>query len=76
VAGAELVLLRHESAGGPLVAAQAPLPEEESWVDEALHAADALVRAEEFDARPGGQCRFCALRRACPASDEGREVLP
>ena len=37
---------------------------------------DARVRREDFVARPGTQCRFCALRRTCPASDEGQEVLP
>ncbi len=38
--------------------------------------AEARVRAELFPARPGATCSFCDFRRACPAFDEGREVLP
>jgi superfamily I DNA/RNA helicase/RecB family exonuclease len=76
VAGAELVLLRIDSSGGPTVAAQPGLPEGETWVDAALVDADSRVRTERFVARPGDQCRFCALSRTCPARDSGREVLP
>ncbi|MFN8146147.1 MAG: ATP-dependent DNA helicase [Candidatus Nanopelagicales bacterium] len=76
VAGAELVMLRLDSHGDPTVAAQDALPPDGSWVDTALADVDARVRREDFVARPGTQCRFCALRRTCPASDEGQEVLP
>jgi len=76
VAGAELVLLRIDAKGSPHVAAQSALPEGTSWVDDAIVDADRAVRSEQFVARPSDACRFCALRRACPASDEGREVLP
>jgi len=76
VAGAELVLLRIDSAGAPTVAAQPGLPEGETWVDAALVDADSRVRAERFVARPGDQCRFCSLSRACPARESGQEVLP
>jgi RecB family exonuclease len=76
VAGAELVMLRLDAHGDPTVAAQDALPVDGSWVDTALTDVDARVRREDFVARPGTQCRFCALRRTCPASDEGQEVLP
>ncbi len=76
VAGAELVMLRLDAHGDPTIAAQDALPPEGSWVDVALADVDSRVRREDFVARPGTQCRFCALRRTCPASDEGQEVLP
>jgi superfamily I DNA/RNA helicase/RecB family exonuclease len=76
VAGAELVMLRLGKGDAPDIQAQGPIGEGVTWVDEALHDADAHVRAESFPARPGESCRFCSFRRACPASDEGREVLP
>ncbi len=76
VAGAELVMLRLGKDDNPDIQAQGPIGDGVTWVDEALHEADAHVRAESFPARPGESCRFCSFRRACPASDEGREVLP
>ncbi|MGD9956245.1 MAG: PD-(D/E)XK nuclease family protein, partial [Candidatus Nanopelagicales bacterium] len=78
VAGAELVLLRVERkrTGLPAVQEQAPLGEGRTWVDDAVQAAEERVRAELFVARPGTQCQFCDFRRACPAGDEGKEVLP
>jgi RecB family exonuclease len=76
VAGAELVMLRLGKGDAPDIQAQGPIGEGVTWVDEALREADAHVRAESFPARPGESCRFCSFRRACPASDEGREVLP
>jgi superfamily I DNA/RNA helicase/RecB family exonuclease len=78
VAGAELVLLRIErrKTGLPAVQEQEPLGEGPTWVDEAVESAESRVRAELFVARPGSQCSFCQFRRACPAVDEGREVLP
>lgn len=78
VAGAELVLLRVERkrTGLPAVQEQAPLGDGPTWVDEAVESAEARVRDELFVARPGTQCSMCDFRRACPANDEGREVLP
>jgi len=76
VGGAELVLLRLGKGDSPDIQAQPPIGDGVTWVDIALESADATVRSEEFVARPGDSCRFCAFRRACPASDEGREVLP
>jgi RecB family exonuclease len=78
VAGAELVLLRVERkrTGLPAVQHQPPLGEGPTWVDEAVESAEARVRQELFVARPGSQCSMCDFRRACPANDEGREVLP
>ena len=76
VAGAELVLLRLGKGDVPEVQSQGSIGEGVTWVDDALRTADELVRAESFPARPGESCRFCSFRRACPASEEGREVLP
>jgi RecB family exonuclease len=76
VGGAELVLLRLGRGDAPDVQAQVPIGEGVTWVDVALTGVDAAVRSETFPARPGDSCRFCSFRRACPASDEGREVLP
>ncbi|MFC6237509.1 ATP-dependent helicase [Longivirga aurantiaca] len=78
VAGAELVLLRVERkrTGMPAVQEQAPIGDGPSWVDEAVESAEQRVRAELFVARPGSHCSMCDFRRACPAVDEGREVLP
>jgi hypothetical protein len=76
VGGAELVMLRLGKGDEPEVQAQPPIGDGVTWVDSALAVVDTAVRAEAFVARPGESCRFCAFRRACPASDEGREVLP
>ena len=75
IGGAELVLLRLGKGEEPDVQVQEAIGAGPTWVDDALTVADAAVRAETFVARPGDSCRFCAFRRACPASDEGREVL-
>ncbi|MBI1378918.1 MAG: AAA family ATPase [Frankiales bacterium] len=76
VGGAELVLLRLGKGGQPEVQPQPPIGDGLTWVDVALHEADSHVRTESFPARPGESCRFCSFRRACPGTDEGREVLP
>jgi RecB family exonuclease len=76
VAGAELVMLRLGRGDAPEIQAQGSIGEGVTWVDDALAVADEHVRTETFPARPGESCRFCSFRRACPASDEGREVLP
>lgn len=77
VAGAELVLLRLATKDGcPKVQSQPSLdPIGPTWVEDALLAADQIVRSEQFVATPGEHCGRCALRRACPASDEGVEVI-
>jgi RecB family exonuclease len=77
VAGAELVLLRLGKGDSPQVQTQEPLGDGATWVDVALADAEGAVRAETFPARPGtSSCRGCGVRVACPAYDEGREVLP
>jgi RecB family exonuclease len=73
--GAELVLLRIDDSGLPLVQAQQGLPDGETWVDDLVVGAEARVRSELFVALPNEYCRFCAYRRSCPASEEGGEVL-
>jgi superfamily I DNA/RNA helicase/RecB family exonuclease len=74
VAGAELVLLRL-GKDAPEVQSQPSIGDGATWVDDALVAADAHVRAERFPARPGGHCRTCEFTAICPARDEGQEVL-
>jgi superfamily I DNA/RNA helicase/RecB family exonuclease len=77
VAGAELVLLRRGTGEGPQVQEQAPIGDGITWVDVALTDAEHVVRTERFAARPGSStCRMCDVKAACPAYDEGREVLP
>ena len=77
VAGAELVLLRIGKGDAPQVQQQPPLGDGVTWVDVALRDADHAVRSETFPARPSASaCRRCDVRVACPAYDEGREVLP
>jgi len=77
VGGAELVLLR---LGGsePVVQAQAAIPEgSTTWVDSKIALAHQHVRDENFSAKPSAMaCRTCDFRVACPAVDEGHEVLP
>jgi RecB family exonuclease len=77
VAGAELVLLRLGRGDSPQVQTQPPIGDGLTWVEVALTDADRVVRTETFPARPSSStCRMCDLRAACPAYDEGREVLP
>jgi RecB family exonuclease len=77
VAGAELVLLRRGAGEGPQVQEQASIGDGVTWVDVALTDAERVVRTERFAARPGSStCRMCDVKAACPAYDEGREVLP
>jgi len=71
------VLLRRGTGDGPQVQEQAPIGDGVTWVDVALTDAENVVRTERFAARPGSStCRMCDLKAACPAYDEGREVLP
>jgi RecB family exonuclease len=77
VAGAELVLLRLGKGPGPQVQQQEPIGDGVTWVDLAITDAERVVRRETFAARPGeATCRMCDVKVACPAYDEGREVLP
>ena len=76
VAGAELVLLRIDRGGAPQVQEQVGLGDGVTWVDEALAVNESLVRDERLVAKPGKACTHCAFRRACPAVEEGQEVIP
>lgn len=77
IAGAELVLLRRGAGEDPQVQQQAPIGEGVTWVDLAITDAEHVVRTESFAARPSDStCRMCDVKAACPAYDEGREVLP
>lgn len=54
------------------ITTQTALPDEQpTWIECDLGAAAAVVRAEEFWARPNPGCRFCAIRSSCPAQPEG-----
>ena len=46
-----------------------------TWVHERLAAAAAVIRAEQFEARPGAQCRYCPFRASCPTQAAGRQVV-
>jgi superfamily I DNA/RNA helicase/RecB family exonuclease len=74
-AGAELVMLRIDDAGGPKVQAQAALPPGPTWVEELLATAVTRVLAEQFPPTPQERCDRCAFRRCCPAQPEGRQVV-
>jgi RecB family exonuclease len=77
IAGAELVLLRRGTGEGPQVQQQAAIGKGVTWVDVAITDAEHVVRTESFAARPSDStCRMCDVKAACPAYDEGREVLP
>ena len=78
VGGAALVQLRipaGRGSGDPLVQFQEPLgADEPTWVEVKLGEAAALLRAEEFPAKTGDQCRYCAFSDTCPAL--GDQVVP
>jgi RecB family exonuclease len=74
--GAELVQLVAGLAGGqPSVQHQAALPEGGGDVAAALGRMVGAVTAETFPARPDDHCKRCPFRRACPAHEDGRQVL-
>jgi RecB family exonuclease len=74
--GAELVHLRQPDGGnGPLVQAQAPLPDGVTWAHDLLDEAVRTVTAEQFPPRPSDSCRRCAFRGSCPTQPEGRMVI-
>jgi RecB family exonuclease len=78
--GAELLFVRRGTRDGtPQTRAQSPLGADEeggSWVDVLLREVVGRIRAEEFPARVSAGCERCPFRRACPAHDAGRPVVP
>ncbi|HYO41299.1 MAG TPA: ATP-dependent DNA helicase [Nocardioidaceae bacterium] len=72
--GAELWQLRQDSRTGLKVQVQAPQqpgPDGRTPVQEQLSAAVSAIRAERFEARPGGHCDRCAFRALCPTQVSG-----
>jgi len=72
--GAELVQLRREVKGGAKVQSQAPQePDEDGHlpVEKQLMEAVRVVRGEEFRARAGGHCDYCAFHAICPVKGAG-----
>lgn len=79
LAGAALVQLRLDAksgAGMPRIQPQRPLDVDASpWLTQSIRDSIARVRAEDFPAIVSSACRTCPYVVACPAQDEGREVL-
>ena len=77
--GAELVQLRSgDKDGRPKVQEQPPLVADDDGatdVDRHLAAAVRSMTAEEFPPTPGEACGWCQFKAACPARDEGRQVV-
>ena len=77
VGGAALVQLRVPAGRGSddaLVQFQDPLGDDApTWVEVKLGEAVGLVRAEDFPAKTGDQCRYCAYTDSCPA--RGQQVV-
>jgi superfamily I DNA/RNA helicase/RecB family exonuclease len=76
--GAELVHLRKGVArtGLPKVQPQPALEaSNETWADELILRVAAGISAEAFPARLNEHCDRCAFARACPAQDEGKQVV-
>jgi superfamily I DNA/RNA helicase/RecB family exonuclease len=72
--GAELWQLRQEVSGGMRVQAQdvqQPGDDGSRTIDRQLMEAARRLRDEEFPARPGGHCAYCAFERFCPALTAG-----
>lgn len=46
-----------------------------TWVHRRLADAAEVIRREDFSARIGSQCRYCAFRTSCPAQGVGRQVV-
>ena len=79
--GAELWQLRQDSRTGLKVQEQAPQqpgPDGRTPVQEQLADAVAAIRAERFEARPGGHCERCAFRCAVPdpGLGDGAPLMP
>jgi superfamily I DNA/RNA helicase/RecB family exonuclease len=89
--GAELVNLRRDAgtdSAGPAQPGDAPrAPEVQeqpalvasgdgpTWIENLLSSAVHRIDTESFPPTPGDACGPCAFRRACPAQDEGRQVI-
>ncbi|MGC4111175.1 MAG: ATP-dependent DNA helicase [Nocardioides sp.] len=72
--GAELWQLRQEVGGGMRVQAQdvqTPGSDGVRIIDRQLMEAAHRLRTEEFPARPGVHCDYCAFERYCPARTAG-----
>ncbi len=72
--GAELWQLRQEVGGGMRVQSQdeqQPGPDGVRTIDRQLMEAAGRLRHEEFPARPGTHCAYCAFERFCPARTAG-----
>ncbi len=80
VGGAALVQLRVDAGKGSTDARiqfQEALEEERpTWVERKLGQAASLLRSEEFTARVGPACSYCAYKTTCPAKVEGQQVTP
>jgi RecB family exonuclease len=72
--GAELWQLRQPLASGLKVQTQAPQQPDDDGVRpierQLMNAVDRL-RTEEFPARPGTHCTYCAFARFCPTQTSG-----
>jgi RecB family exonuclease len=76
--GAELVQLRHDAGGLPVVQQQAELTSDEdgtTWVQGMVGDAAGRVLAEDFSPITGSGCDRCEFRKCCPAWPEGRQVV-
>jgi superfamily I DNA/RNA helicase/RecB family exonuclease len=75
--GAELVWLRVGRAGGlPRVQRQQPTVVDDDELHDTLAGVVAALTDEQFPARPGEHCTWCAYRICCPAQPEGAAVVP
>jgi hypothetical protein len=87
--GAELVHLRRDvgaASTGPRAAGEPPrrpevqpqeaLPADgKTWMDDLVLDAVRRISTESFPPTPSDGCATCAFRRACPAHDDGRQVI-
>jgi superfamily I DNA/RNA helicase/RecB family exonuclease len=75
--GAELVYLRKGMASGlPNIRTQAALGDaDDTWADELIQRVAVGVAAESYPARVNDTCERCAFARACPAQENGAQVV-
>jgi RecB family exonuclease len=74
--GAELVFLRKGMASGlPSIRTQQALDGAETWADELLQRVAAGVASEAYPARVNEHCERCVFARACPAQENGKQVV-
>lgn len=85
VAGADMVHLRHGGDNYPDVQRQASLTDEPwpggepesdapSFMHHAVAQAARTIRSEQFEARAGDRCRFCAFHVSCPTLKDNPQV--